>query len=100
MIIEFNKSIGSKNNLATPLSEFLGVTTIAIFFLWRNLVLVENPRWFCLSSSNIGIYILTPNKAISKASYSVKNGLAAAEREVLEVKTNHFKENAIDKKYF
>jgi subfamily B ATP-binding cassette protein MsbA len=47
--------------------------------------------------------ILTPAKAISKASYSVKNGLAAAERvfEVLEQKNSiDSKENAIIKNDF
>jgi subfamily B ATP-binding cassette protein MsbA len=47
--------------------------------------------------------ILTPAKAISKASYSVKNGLAAAERvfEVLEVENEIIsKKNAIDKNTF
>jgi subfamily B ATP-binding cassette protein MsbA len=47
--------------------------------------------------------ILTPAKAISKASYAVKNGLAAAERvfEVLEVENEiTSKENAIEKNTF
>jgi subfamily B ATP-binding cassette protein MsbA len=47
--------------------------------------------------------ILTPAKAISKASYAVKNGLAAAERvfEVLEVENEiTSKENAIQKNTF
>ncbi|AOW11478.1 antibiotic ABC transporter ATP-binding protein [Flavobacterium gilvum] len=105
-LLKLSNSIGNKNNLASPLSEFMGITTIAIL-LWYggNLVLVQKT----LDGAEFIIYltlaynILTPAKAISKASYSVKNGLAAAERvfEVLEVKneiTN--KENAIVKTTF
>nr|WP_314865858.1 ABC transporter ATP-binding protein [uncultured Flavobacterium sp.] len=82
--------IGSKNNLASPLSEFMGILSIAIL-LWYggNLVLVDKS----LEGSLFLVYmllaynILTPAKNISKASYAVKNGLAAAERvfEVLEI---------------
>lgn len=105
-LLNLTNSIGSKNNLATPLSEFLGVTTIAILlFYGGNLVLVEKT----LDGSAFIVYltlafnILTPAKAISKASYSVKNGLAAAERvfEVLEVKNEiTSKKNAVDKNTF
>lgn len=105
-LLNLTNSIGSKNNLATPLSEFLGVTTIAILlFYGGNLVLVEKT----LDGSAFIVYltlafnILTPAKAISKASYSVKNGLAAAERvfEVLEVENEIIsKKNAIDKNTF
>jgi len=89
-ILKLSNSIGNKNNLASPMSEFMGIVTIAIL-LWYggNLVLVEKT----LDSSLFLVYmllaynILTPAKAISKASYSVKSGMAAAERvfEVLEV---------------
>jgi len=105
-LLNLTNSIGSKNNLATPLSEFLGVTTIAILlFYGGNLVLVEKT----LDGSAFIVYltlafnILTPAKAISKASYSVKNGLAAAERvfEVLEVENEiTSKKNAVDKNTF
>jgi ATP-binding cassette, subfamily B, bacterial MsbA len=105
-LLKLSNSIGNKNNLASPLSEFMGITTIAVL-LWYggNLVLVQKT----LDGSAFIVYlslaynILTPAKAISKASYAVKNGLAAAERvfEVLEVQneiTN--KENAIKKTTF
>ena len=105
-LLNLTNSIGSRNNLATPLSEFLGVTTIAVLlFYGGNLVLIEKT----LDGSAFIVYltlafnILTPAKAISKASYSVKNGLAAAERvfEVLEVENEiTSKENAIQKNVF
>lgn len=82
-LFKLNNSIANKNNLASPMSEFLGIVTIATL-LWYggHLVLVENS----LSSTAFITYIalaytiLTPAKAISKASYQVKSGLAAAER--------------------
>ena len=105
-LLKLSNSIGNKNNLASPLSEFMGITTIATL-LWYggNLVLVEKT----LEGSAFILYltlaynILTPAKAISKASYSVKNGLAAAQRvfEVLEVENEiTSKENAIEKTSF
>lgn len=105
-LLKLSNSIGNKNNLASPLSEFMGIVTIAVL-LWYggNLVLVDKT----LEGSLFLVYmllaynILTPAKAISKASYSVKNGLAAAERvfEVLEVENAITdKIDAIEKKVF
>ena len=102
----FSNLIGNKNNLASPLSEFMGIVTIATL-LWYggNLVLVDKT----LDGSLFLVYmllaynILTPAKNISKASYAVKNGLAAAERvfEVLEIEnTIPNDKNAIIKKSF
>lgn len=102
----FSNVIGNKNNLASPLSEFMGIVTIATL-LWYggNLVLVDKT----LDGSLFLVYmllaynILTPAKNISKASYAVKNGLAAAERvfEVLEIEnTIPNDKNAIIKKSF
>ena len=81
--------IGNKNNLAGPLSEFLGIVTIAAL-LWYGgkLVLIEKAIEGTTFIGFMGLAygILTPAKAISKASYKVKNGIAAADRvfEVLE----------------
>ena len=94
------------------MSEFLGIVVIAIL-LWYggNMVLVETlaDGTPILEGSKFIAYmglaynILTPAKAISKASYQVKTGLAAAERvfEVLEVENTIVnKSNAIIKKDF
>lgn len=105
-LLKLTNSIGNKNNLASPLSEFMGITTIATL-LWYggNLVLVDKT----LEGSAFIVYltlaynILTPAKSISKASYAVKNGLAAAQRvfEVLEVENEIIsKESAIEKESF
>jgi subfamily B ATP-binding cassette protein MsbA len=99
-------SIGKKNNLASPMSEFLGIIVISILlFYGGNLVLVEKSLDGSLFISYIALAynILTPAKAISKASYQVKNGLAAAERvfEILEVENTIVnKPNAIVKNSF
>ena len=88
------------------MSEFMGIVTIAIL-LWYggNLVLVDKSLNGALFIVYLGLAynILTPAKAISKASYAVKNGLAAAERvfEILEVEnTITNKPNAIIKESF
>ncbi|PRZ28217.1 ABC transporter ATP-binding protein [Flavobacterium granuli] len=99
-------SIGKKNNLASPMSEFLGIVVISILlFYGGNLVLVEKSLDGSLFIAYIGLAynILTPAKGIAKASYQVKNGLAAAERvfEVLEVEnTIKDKEDAVELKDF
>jgi len=84
---KLNNKILNRQNLSSPLSEFLGIITIAVLLIYGgNLVLNEGT----LSSASFIAYIgmayniLTPAKAISKASYSVRKGDAAAER-VLEV---------------
>ncbi|MGZ9676479.1 ABC transporter ATP-binding protein [Flavobacterium sp. GNP001] len=105
-LLNLTNSIGSRNNLATPLSEFLGVTTIAILLFYGGLLVLNDKT---LDGASFIVYltlafnILTPAKAISKATYSVKNGLAAAERvfEVLDVENEiTSKENAIQKDAF
>jgi len=108
-LLHLDNSIGKKNNLASPMSEFMGIVVIAIL-LWYggNLVLVDETLKGSLFFVYLGLAynILTPAKAISKASYQVKNGLAAAERvfEVLEVEnaivdnTNAIKKETFDDK--
>jgi subfamily B ATP-binding cassette protein MsbA len=111
-LYKLSNSIGVKNNLSSPMSEFMGIVVIAIL-LWYggNMVLVE--KFACgapllegskfLAYMGLAYNILTPAKAISKASYQVKSGLAAAERvfDVLEVEnTITNKSNAIVKGTF
>src|SRR5690606_35515092 len=76
-----------RQNLSSPLSEFLGILVIGVLLLYGgNLVLVEGTLSGAAFISYMGLAygILTPAKAISKASYGVKKGNAAAER-VLEI---------------
>lgn len=105
-LYKLSNKIGKKNNLSSPMSEFMGIIVIAVLlFYGGNLVLVDKTLSGSLFIAFIGLAynILTPAKAISRASYQVKNGLAAAERvfEVLEVEnTIEDTPNAIDIKEF
>jgi len=84
---KYSNKLLNKQNLAGPTSEFLGISVIAIL-LWYGGQMVLNEK--SLSASAFLMYmglaynILTPAKAISKASYGVKRGNAAAER-VMEI---------------
>jgi ATP-binding cassette, subfamily B, bacterial MsbA len=104
----FNLSniIANRQNLASPMSEFMGIMVIAIL-LWYggNMVLMEktlNGASF-IAYMGLAYNILTPAKSISKASYAIKRGNAAAERvlEILEQKNPIVSEiNAIEKTDF
>jgi len=103
---KFSNSLLNRQNLASPTSEFLGILVIGIL-LWfggRMVLITEtlDPSSF-IAYMGLAYNILTPAKAISKASYGVKKGNAAAERvlEVLETE-NNIKDapNAIEKKAF
>lgn len=90
-----NNTILNRQNLSSPLSEFLGIVTIAVLLLYGgHMVLIENSLTGASFIAYIGMAynILTPAKAISKASYSLKRGNAAAER-VLQILEE---ENTID----
>ena len=84
---KYSNKLLNRQNLASPTGEFLGIIVIAVL-LWYGgkMVLVDKT----LEASTFITYIalayniLTPAKAISKASYGVKKGNAAAER-VLEI---------------
>lgn len=95
-ILKLSNNIGLKNNLAGPLSEVLGIITIAVL-LWYGgqLVLIEKTieGTTFIAFMGLSYAILTPAKAISKASYKVKNGLAAADR-VFEIL--HHENNMVD----
>jgi subfamily B ATP-binding cassette protein MsbA len=83
----FSNKLLNRQNLASPTGEFLGIVVIGVL-LWfgGKMVLVDKT----LDASSFIAYmglaynILTPAKAISKASYGVKKGNAAAER-VLQI---------------
>ncbi len=88
----FSNKLYQRSSLAGPVSEFLGVVAIGIL-LWfgGNMVLVEGN----LSNTTFLVYIglaynvLTPAKGMSKSSYSIQKGIAAADRiqEILDL--NH-----------
>lgn len=85
----FSNKLLFRASLAGPTSEFLGITAIGIL-LWfgGRMVLIDGS----LSGTTFIVYIglayniLTPAKGISKASYSIQKGNAAADR-ILEILT-------------
>jgi subfamily B ATP-binding cassette protein MsbA len=84
---QLSNAIGNRQNLASPVSEFMGILVIAIL-LWYggHMVLIEktlNGAAF-IAYMGLAYNILTPAKSISKASYNIKKGTAAAER-ILEI---------------
>lgn len=84
---KFSNSLLNRQNLSSPTSEFLGIVVFGVL-LWfgGRMVLLEGTLDAASFISYMGLAfnILTPAKAISKASYGVKKGNAAAER-VLEI---------------
>lgn len=95
---DFSNKLLNRQNLASPMSEFLGITVIAAL-LWYGgrMVLIDDTLNAGLFITYMGLsyQILTPAKSISKASYSIKKGNAAAARvlEILE-KENDIKDDA------
>lgn len=103
---DFSNKLLNRQNLASPTGEFLGILVIGVL-LWfgGKMVLVEGtldaPSF--IAYMGLAYNILTPAKSISKASYGVKKGNAAAERvlEILETENPIVdKENAIEKSSF
>ena len=92
-LYKFSNSVINRKNLASPLSELLGICSIAVI-LWYGgmMVLKENS----LDASTFLVYlglaynILTPAKALSKASYRVKKAYGAAERVFQVIDDNRF----------
>jgi subfamily B ATP-binding cassette protein MsbA len=86
-LYKYSNNLAHRQNLASPTSEFLGIVVIAVILLYGGkLVLIDKvmtPDQF-ITYMALAYNILTPAKAISKASYKVKAGNASADR-VLEV---------------
>lgn len=84
---KFNTALINRKNLASPMSEFLGIGVIGgLLWYGGKMVLIDQTLsgTTFLSFMLLAYNILTPAKAISKASYTIKKGDAAAER-VLEL---------------
>ncbi|EMY82202.1 lipid A export ATP-type exporter binding/permease components MsbA [Psychroflexus gondwanensis ACAM 44] len=103
---DFSNKLLNRQNLASPASEFLGISVIAVL-LWYGgtMVLVgetlDGPMF--IAYMGLAYNVLTPAKGISKAFYNVKKGNAAAERvlEILETENSITDaDKAIDKTEF
>lgn len=103
---KLSNKVMNRQNLGSPMSEFLGILMIAVL-LWfgGSLVLVDKTLEGTQFIAFMGLAynILTPAKAISKASYDMRKGNAAAERilEILDYENPiKEKENAVAMKDF
>ena len=100
-------SLMNKKNLASPTSEFMGITVIVVI-LWYggNMVLGQNSEMTggaFIGFMALAYNILTPAKSISNAIYGIRKGDASARRvlEVLETENTIVdKEKAIIKTSF
>lgn len=102
----YANNLSYRQNLASPISEFLGILVIGIL-LWYGgtMVLVDKTLGGSEFVAYMGLAynILTPAKEISKAAYRLRQGDAAALRvlEVIHAQNPIFdKKNAIEKTDF
>ena len=93
--LNFSNKLINRQNIAAPLSEFLGILVIGVL-LWYGgkLVLIEmelKPAAF-ITYMGLAYGVLTPAKSISKAFYSLKKGNAAAERvfEIIDMRSEYY----------
>ncbi len=103
---DYANTVLNRQNLASPASELLGIIVIGILLVYGGyLVFIDQsmqPSWF-LGYIMLAYNILTPAKAIAKASYAVKRGDGAAARilELLETENTITDiENPIEKDSF
>lgn len=105
-LFEYSNRLGNRQNLASPLSELLGIMVIGVLLVYGGyLVFIDQnmEAGFFMGYMLLAYNILTPAKDISKASYTLKRGAASAERviEVLEAQnTITDAKGAIDKHEF
>lgn len=98
---EFANKLELRKGLASPVSEFLGILVIGTLLWFGGTMVFDGSIDGAIFISFMGLAygILTPAKAISKASYGVKQGNAAAERVLQILHTeNHIKDkdDAVD----
>ena len=80
---KYSNIVVNRQNLASPMSEFLGILVIGVLLVYGGyLVFVDKQMeaGFFLGYIMLAYNILTPAKAISKASYGLKRGNASADR--------------------
>ena len=103
---KYSNRLLNRQNLASPLSELLGIVVIGVLLVYGGyLVFVDKTMdaSFFVGYITLAYNILTPAKAIAKASYSVKRGDGAANRilEFLETENEIVDiENPIEKDTF
>ena len=104
-IFKANNRLVNRQNLAHPVSEFLGVLVIVIILWFGGSMVLDKelkPAVF-LTFIALAYNILTPAKSIARAGYTIRKGMASVERifKILDAKNPLTdKPNAIVKKSF
>ncbi len=102
----YSNKVLNRQNLASPLSELLGIITIGVLLVYGGyLVFIDRTleASFFIGYIMLAYNILTPAKAIAKASYSIKRADGSAQRilELLDAEnTITDSENPIEKNTF
>ena len=94
-----SNSVSNRQNLASPLSELLGIIVIGVLLVYGGYLVFEDRSMeasFFLTYILLAYNILTPAKDISKASYALKRGTASAERVVVLLETDLAIEDKFD----
>lgn len=84
---KYSNAVLNRQNLASPLSELLGIITIGVLLVYGGyLVFIDRTleASFFIGYIMLAYNILTPAKAIAKASYSIKRADGSAHR-ILEL---------------
>ncbi|WP_116788807.1 ABC transporter ATP-binding protein [Flavobacterium psychrotrophum] len=105
-LFEHSNTVANRQNLASPMSEFLGIVIISVLLIYGGYLVFQDKSMeagFFLGYILMAYNILTPAKDISKASYGLKRGTASAERivQILEAEVSiddHLK--AVEKESF
>ena len=103
---KYSNKLLNRQNLASPLSELLGIIVIGVLLVYGGyLVFIDKTMdaSFFVGYITLAYNILTPAKAIAKASYKVKRGNGAANRilEFIETENTITEiENPIEKEVF
>jgi subfamily B ATP-binding cassette protein MsbA len=98
---DYANQLELRKGLASPVSEFLGILVIGTLLWFGGTMVFDGDIDGAIFISFMGLAygILTPAKAISKASYGVRQGNAAAERVLQILNTENDikdKENAVE----
>ena len=101
----FSNQFFHRANLASPMSEFLGICTIGVLLWIGGHEVLKNASLsgaFFISYMGLAYNILTPAKNISKAYYSVRKADAAGERifEILDIPSQKDHVNSVKKTDF
>ena len=103
---KYSNNVTNRQNLASPVSELLGIITIGVLLVFGGyLVFIDRTleASFFIGYITLAYNILTPAKAIAKASYSIKRADGSAKRifELLETENTITDiENPIQKEGF